>query len=103
MRRYLNLFCLLFIAFFHKSTENALPNQLRIGSFNIQSLGPTKMGRPEFVNTVVRILSKYDLILIQEIKDSSTGMTVTNQLLNALNIHVLYEVFLFNNFYYIFS
>ena len=45
-------------------------NTLFLASFNIQSLGPTKMGRPEFVNTVVRILAKYDIILIQEIKGS---------------------------------
>ena len=59
-----------------------------IGSFNIQSLGPTKMGRPEFVERIVKILAKYDILLIQEIKDSSVGMTVINKLLNELNLFV---------------
>lgn len=39
-----------------------------LGSFNIQSFGPTKLSRPEFVSTVVKILSRYDVVLIQEIK-----------------------------------
>ena len=39
-----------------------------LGSFNIQSLGPTKIARPEFVSVVVKVLSKYDIVLIQEIK-----------------------------------
>ena len=59
--------------------------QILIGSFNIQSLGPTKMSRPHFVSTTIKILEKYDIILIQEIKDSSVNNSVTYQLLNELN------------------
>lgn len=43
-------------------------NTLYLGSFNIQNFGPTKIARPEFVSTVVKVLSKYDIVLIQEIK-----------------------------------
>ena len=84
-------FLLLFLI--KKTNENLIEESkyffnsknLIIGSFNIQSLGPTKMGRPEFVETVCNILSKYDIVLIQEIKDSSTGMNVINELVRNLN------------------
>jgi len=74
-----------------QSTSGFLFNQretLFVGSFNIQSLGPTKMARPEFVSTVVRILSRYDIVLIQEIKDSSTNNTVFQVLIDELNKYV---------------
>ena len=58
---------------------------LIVGSFNIESLGPTKMGRPEFVSTVVKVLSRYDIVLIQEIKDSSDGNEIFQVLIDDLN------------------
>lgn len=61
---------------------------LVIGSFNIQSFGPTKVARPEFVSTVIRILSRYDIVLIQEIKDSSSENEVFQIVIDALNEHV---------------
>lgn len=73
---------------FENEAQRATNINLIIGSFNIQSLGPTKMSRPEFVETIVRIISKYDILFIQEIKDSSVGMNVINQLVTALNNHV---------------
>ena len=69
--------------------ESSKASNLIIGSFNIQSLGPTKMGRPEFVSSVVKILAKYDIVLIQEIKDATTT-NVINQLKNELNLFVKY-------------
>jgi hypothetical protein len=66
------------------SRKTAIKN-LRIGSFNIQSLGSTKMGRPEFVSIVTQILAKYDIVLIQEIKDSTVNMKVINDLVKILN------------------
>ena len=66
----------------------AEPN-LVLGSFNIQTLGPTKMARPEFVQTVCRILSKYDIIGIQEIRDSTTDLVIINTLVVKLNEYVL--------------
>ncbi len=58
---------------------------LLVGSFNIQSLGPTKIARPEFVSFCIQILAKYDIILIQEIKDSSVNNTEFNKLMTELN------------------
>lgn len=68
------------------SSSKFIRNQnLLIGSFNIQSLGPTKMSRPEFISIASRILAKYDIVLIQEIKDSSSSMNVINDLLKSVN------------------
>lgn len=49
-----------------------LEEPLYVGSFNIESLGETKIGKPDIVQYIVRILTKYDIVGIQEIKDSST-------------------------------
>ncbi len=84
----------IFVALFMSvmlSTSGFLFNNdetLLIGSFNIQSLGPTKMSRPLFVSTVVKILSRYDIVLIQEIKDSTTNNTVFKTLIDELNNYV---------------
>ena len=70
-----------------KKPQKIMPynKPLLVGSFNIQSLGPTKMGRPEFVSTVVKILARYDIVLIQEIKDSSDKNEVFQVLIDVLN------------------
>ena len=52
-------------------------SNLQIGSFNIQSFGQAKIARPEFIEVACRILSKYDIILVQEIKDTATGASHT--------------------------
>jgi hypothetical protein len=65
---------------FHMDDEPLL-----VGSFNIQSLGPTKMSRPEFRAATVRILARYDIVLIQEIKDSTEKNSVFNYLIDELN------------------
>jgi hypothetical protein len=61
--------------------------RLKIGSFNIQSLGPTKIERPEFVDAVTKVLSRFDIVLIQEIKDSTT-IDVITKLIAQLNVLV---------------
>ena len=61
-----------------------LEEPLFVGSFNIQSLGPTKISKPDIVQLIVRILTKYDIIGIQEIKDSSTDNQVFKVLINDL-------------------
>ncbi|GFR65427.1 deoxyribonuclease [Elysia marginata] len=44
---------------------------LKIASFNIQVFGERKMDRKCVMSTLVKILQRYDLILILEIRDSS--------------------------------
>jgi len=42
-----------------------------IASFNVQVFGESKMGKPGVKENLVKIILRYDLILIQEIRDSS--------------------------------
>jgi len=72
-------------------SNNANPSaqsslRLKIGSFNIQTIGHTKLGRPEFVEAVTKVLSRYDIVLIQEIKETDSFEVITKLVaqLNAL-------------------
>ncbi|CAH1793476.1 unnamed protein product [Owenia fusiformis] len=56
---------------------------LRIGAWNIQTFGVTKMGRPEVVRALVQVILRYDVLLIQEIRDAS--FTAIFQLLDEVN------------------
>lgn len=64
-------------------TETSQASSLRVGSFNIQVFGVSKMTNGTTVNHLVNILSRYDLVLIQEIRDAS-GSAIVN-LLGFLN------------------
>ncbi|WP_370575639.1 endonuclease/exonuclease/phosphatase family protein, partial [Methanomethylovorans sp.] len=44
---------------------------LRIGAFNIQVFGTTKASKPEVMTVLADIIRTYDIIAIQEIRDSS--------------------------------
>ncbi|XP_038078126.1 deoxyribonuclease-1-like [Patiria miniata] len=65
---------------------------LVIGAFNIQVFGLSKVGKPDVVETLVKILRRYDLVLIQEIRDSSqTAVPTLLKLVNA-NLEDKYDV-----------
>ena len=51
-------------------------------------IGPTKVSRPEFIDTVVKILADYDIVMIQEIRDSTQNNEVFQVVVNALNAYV---------------
>ena len=61
----------------------AADSQLRIASFNIQIFGQSKMKKAPVVSTLLRILDRYDLIFVQEIRDSEE--TAILELLDRLN------------------
>ncbi|KAF7258883.1 hypothetical protein EG68_03752 [Paragonimus skrjabini miyazakii] len=42
---------------------------LRLGSFNVQILGVKKISKPTVFQTLLKILLRYDLIVIQEVRD----------------------------------
>ncbi|XP_013419185.2 LOW QUALITY PROTEIN: deoxyribonuclease-1-like [Lingula anatina] len=44
---------------------------LKIAAFNVQIFGKTKMSKEEVVDILVQIVQRYDIILIQEIRDVS--------------------------------
>lgn len=52
----------------HSDSET---NGLKIGAFNVQVFGASKMRDSDVVTVLVKIISKYDIILIQEIRDST--------------------------------
>jgi len=47
---------------------------IKIGAFNIQSFGKTKYSKLDIRDYLIQIVSQYDVILIQEIKDKSQKM-----------------------------
>lgn len=54
----------------HSSAENSTKT-FQIGAFNVNTLGPTKMSKPTIVDHLVNIIRRYDLIIIQEVRDKS--------------------------------
>ncbi len=54
------------------SLESRIDDELLLGSFNIQILGESKAGKPDVMDALGKIVSQYDLVAIQEIRDSST-------------------------------
>ncbi|KAM6165434.1 deoxyribonuclease-1 [Erethizon dorsatum] len=56
---------------------------LKIAAFNIQTFGETKMSNATLSSYIVQILSRYDIALIQEVRD--TYLTAVGKLLDELN------------------
>ncbi|XP_071954247.1 deoxyribonuclease-1-like [Antedon mediterranea] len=56
---------------------------IKIGSFNIQLFGQSKVAKDDVVDVLVQILNRYDLLLIMEIRDKAGTAIV--ELLDALN------------------
>ncbi|XP_034538040.1 deoxyribonuclease-1-like [Notolabrus celidotus] len=56
---------------------------MKIASFNIQKFGKNKVSDPYVLNTLVKIISRYDIILILEVVDISGESVKT--LMDALN------------------
>jgi len=74
---------ILFLMFIIIPLSNNAQNSIKLASFNIQIFGVTKSAKPEIMDTIVSVISNYDIIAIQEVKDK-TGVTVP-RLLTALN------------------
>lgn len=47
----------------------AQAGDLRIGAYNIKSYGMTKVAKPFVIENIVKIVARYDLVLIQEIRN----------------------------------
>jgi len=57
---------------------------IRIGAFNVQVFGVTKASKPEVMNVLADIIRTYDVIAIQEIRDSSqTALPALVDLVNS--------------------
>lgn len=64
-------------------TPPAVNGTIRIGAFNIQVFGTTKAGKPEVMDVLARIIRTYDIVAVQEVRDSSG--TALPALLEAVN------------------
>ncbi|OBS70715.1 hypothetical protein A6R68_00758 [Neotoma lepida] len=56
---------------------------LRIAAFNIRTFGETKMSNATISSYIVKILSRYDIALVQEVRD--THLVAVGKLLDELN------------------
>ncbi|XP_009489973.1 deoxyribonuclease-1-like 2 [Pelecanus crispus] len=56
---------------------------LRVSAFNIQAFGDTKMSNEEVAGIIISILSRYDVALVQEVRDSD--LSAVTQLMEQLN------------------
>lgn len=59
------------------------PQQIIIGSFNIQSFGKAKMSNPTVVGALVDIARRFDILAIQELREKD--QTVIPQFLSYIN------------------
>ncbi|XP_016157319.1 PREDICTED: deoxyribonuclease-1-like 2 [Ficedula albicollis] len=56
---------------------------LRIGAFNIQAFGDTKMSNKEVAEIIINVLLRYDVVLVQEVRDSD--LSAVTELMEQLN------------------
>ncbi|NXG80045.1 DNSL2 protein, partial [Baryphthengus martii] len=56
---------------------------LRVGAFNIQAFGDTKMSNEGVASIIVSILRRYDIMLVQEVRDSD--LSAVTELMEQLN------------------
>jgi len=47
------------------------PPAIRVGAFNVQIFGASKLAKQDVVKSLLEILPRYDILLFQEIRDSS--------------------------------
>ncbi|XP_069502552.1 deoxyribonuclease-1 [Ambystoma mexicanum] len=60
----------------------------KIGAFNIQIFGDTKMNKDVCSNVIVQILARYDIVVVQEVRDSDlSAVTPLMEKLNSLSEH----------------
>ncbi|XP_041130313.1 deoxyribonuclease 1 like 4, tandem duplicate 1 isoform X1 [Polyodon spathula] len=73
--------------------ESQSSEHLRIASFNIQKFGMNKISNTKVLSTIIKIVSRYDIILILEVVDAN-GKAVEKFLteLNKVQIHHHYTM-----------
>ncbi|XP_038125190.1 deoxyribonuclease-1 [Cyprinodon tularosa] len=66
-----------FVALLHLSSS------LLLGAFNIKAFGDTKASDSNLMNIITKIVRRYDIILIQEVRDSD--LSATKELMDYVN------------------
>uniref|UniRef100_A0A8B9U8P1 Deoxyribonuclease n=1 Tax=Anas zonorhyncha TaxID=75864 RepID=A0A8B9U8P1_9AVES len=56
---------------------------LRIGAFNIQAFGDSKMSDEAVAGVIINVLRRYDVVLVQEVRDSD--LSAVTELMEQLN------------------
>uniref|UniRef100_A0A8C5QXW3 Deoxyribonuclease n=1 Tax=Leptobrachium leishanense TaxID=445787 RepID=A0A8C5QXW3_9ANUR len=69
----------------------SLGSAFKIGAFNIQAFGDSKMNKPEVAPILLKVLSCYDIVLVQEVRDADLSAVTT--LMNELNSQGSGDVF----------
>uniref|UniRef100_A0A672S4X7 Deoxyribonuclease n=1 Tax=Sinocyclocheilus grahami TaxID=75366 RepID=A0A672S4X7_SINGR len=54
-----------------------------IGAFNIKSFGDSKASNATLLDIITKVVHRYDIVLIQEVRDSD--LTATNKLMESVN------------------
>ena len=66
---------------------------ISIASFNIQVFGKTKASKPEVMATIVNIISQFDVVAIQEIRDKSgTAIVKLENMMDATGTNYDYVI-----------
>lgn len=88
-----NILNIFILKSFFLSIFSSGENGLRIGAFNVQVFGAKKMSNEAVVGVLTRIISRYDIILIQEIRDTSgTAIETLLNITNARNKHNIFKM-----------
>ncbi|KAM4631541.1 deoxyribonuclease-1-like [Discoglossus pictus] len=65
---------------------------LNIGAFNIRAFGDTKIKNPEVSSILMKILPRYDIVLIQEVRDADlSAVKILMKKLNSLGSGSIYS------------
>lgn len=68
-----------------QESTNNLKATIKIASFNIQIFGKSKASEPNVIKTLAKIVSRFDVVAIQEIREkTSTAVTTLDSALEAL-------------------
>ncbi|OCT61689.1 deoxyribonuclease-1 [Xenopus laevis] len=65
---------------------------LKIGAFNIRAFGDSKITNPAVSSVLMKILPRYDIVVIQEVRDADhSAVKLLMQKLNSLNTGSVYS------------
>ena len=69
------------------------PTKVTIASFNLEVFGPTKAGNAVVLGIMGQIIRRYDIVAVQEIRDSSgTAVVALKNAVNSTGVSYDYEI-----------
>jgi len=68
-------------------------HKIKIASFNLQIFGLTKAGKPEVVDVIARVIREFDIVAVQEIRDSAgTAIDVLAAAVDSAGVDYEYAI-----------